>query len=87
MITGNGRVGTEEEMIIASIAMGITVEGMCDMPASMIRASGATVIMEDSRTIEVTIINRKFERSLGMCARPAKMYKKDAVNYAATIKS
>ena len=87
VITGNGMDGTEEMTTIGSIAMVITAERRGDTRASMIRASGVTDIMENTRAIEATIINRKFERSFVMCAKPGKTYTKAAANCEATLKS
>ena len=84
---GNGMDGTEEMTIIDSIAMVITAEGRRDTRASMIPASAVTDIMENTGTIEATITNRKFERSLATCAKRGKTYTKAAASYEATIKS
>ena len=84
---GNGMDGTAEMTTIASIAMVITVEGRRDTRASIIRAFDVTDTAENTKAIEATIINRKFERSLVTCGRRGKTYERAAVNYEATSKS
>ena len=79
--------GTAEMTTIASIAMVMTAEGRRDTRASMIRAPGVTDTVENTKAIEATIINRKFERSLVTCATPGRTYGRAAVNYEATTKS